>query len=320
MNNKFLKRLCVCILGMLATSLFFTASTTNAENVSTSFIMSPMYEKISLNPGESYSSGFTIATPSEAASDFNYKIYIQGYYRDENNNTVFEDVSGRSQIADWIEIISPETGTLKPNSYAKINFTINVPENASAGGQYAVITVGSATPEIAGEGAGVSIQESVAIGYTIYAEITGTTIKQGEITEINVPGFLFSGNIAGTASIKNTGNVHSDAKYTLQVFPLFSNEEVYTNVETPETHVILPDRTLYNETAWDHTPWFGVFNVLYTVEFNGVVSQVSKLVIVCPIWLLFTIIFAIVALIIWFIIRFESRKKQPVENSPTQKV
>lgn len=275
---------------------------------STSFIMSPMYEKISLTPGENYSSSFAITTPSQATSDINYKVYIQSYYRDENNNAIFEDVSGRSQIAEWINLDSPTTGTLKPNDYITINFTINVPENAPAGGQYAVITVGTAESTPSGEGFGVNIQESVAIGYTIYAEITGETIRQGEIIDMNVPSFLFSGNITGSSYIKNTGNVHGDAIYKLQVFPLFSDEEVYTNEENPDVRVVLPDRTLYYETTWNNTPWIGIFNVIYTVEYEGVISQVSKIVIICPIWLLFIVIFAIVLLIIWIITKFKGHK------------
>ncbi len=300
----------ILTLGVLLFGSLFTGylvqPVSAIDNTATSFMMSPMYEKISLNPGENYSSSFTITTPSQATSDFHYKVSVQSYYRDENNSAIFEDVDGRGQMKDWIKLNSPDTGVLKPNGYAVINFTIKVPKTAPAGGQYAVITVGSATSEVP-DNQGVNIQESVAIGYTIYAEITGTTIKQGEIIDANVPSFLFSGKISGTSAIKNTGNVHSDATYKLQVFPLFSDEEVYTNEEKPDTRLVLPNRTVYNETTWDETPWFGIFNVVYTVEFEGVESQVSKMVIVCPLWLLSIIVLAIIALIIWGVMTFKKR-------------
>ena len=311
-----IKKCAACAAAVALACTFFPSANVCAEDPGTiSFLMSPMYEKISLDPGESYSSSFTITTPSQATADFNYQVYTQSYYRDENNIAIFEDVEGHSQMVDWITIDSPTTGTLPPDGYATIRFTINVPENAPAGGQYAAITVGTAHPETQGSDDGIKIQESIAMGYTVYAEITGETVKQGEITDINVPSFLFSGNITGSSSIKNTGNVHGDAIYKLQVFPLFSSEEVYTNEENPDIRVVLPDRTLYYETSWDNTPWLGIFNVLYTVEFEGVVSQVSKMVIVCPIWLLFVVIFGIIMLIIWIVLRSKARKtpkKKPV--------
>ena len=157
---------------------------------------------------------------------------------------------------------------------------------------------------------GTAIKEVKQIAYTIYAEVAGDIYRQGEFIEVNVPSFLLSGDIKGLASIKNICNVHGQAKYALQVFPIFSNEEIYTNEEDPEMKMILPDRIYYNETAWENTPDVGVFNVIYTVEFEGVTMQVSRVVVKCPVWLLFIIIFAIMTMIIYFIAKIKARKKE----------
>ena len=290
------------------------------ENLS-GFTMSPMYEKVVINPGESYSSSFKIHNPEDASGPFYYKTFLQPYYRDEENNAIFEDVDGMSEIMKWTTIDTPEKGVLQPGESTTVKFTIDVPATAPAGGQYMTVTVSSDGGVGTGDTGGISIRESVAMGYTVYAEITGTTVKKGEIVEANLPSFLLSGEITGSSLVKNTGNVHGTATYKLQVYPLFSGEEVYTNEEHPDERLVLPNRSLYTETSWEGTPGVGIFKAVYTVNFEGVETVVEKMVIICPIWLLFIIIFAVMALIIWIIMRVRSgkKKKQRTAEKPAER-
>lgn len=273
--------------------------------------MSPPNQKIILNAGGSYTGSFRVSNSQNNEGDFKYKVDIIPFYVNNNDYIVYEDTENYNQIVNWTSV-SPSSGVLPLGETEQINFTIDVPSDAPAGGQYMAITVSSDSSgtKDSGENSelGLNMTQNISMAHIVYAEIAGTTTHQGEIINANAPSFLLSGNIMGTSTIKNTGNVHGVAKYTLQVFPLFSNEEIYTNEEAPETKTILPDRTIYNETVWNDTPAVGIFNVIYTVEFEGVTQQVSKMVIKCPIWLLFIIIFAIAAIIIYFVMRAKSRK------------
>jgi len=281
------------------------------------FSVSPMKEKIVLNPGDEYSGSLEVIVPDKYDNDMKYSVEVAPFFVDENYNQDFNKEYGtNSEIVKWISFDTPKSGRLSPGQKTTIIYAINVPEDAAGGGQYAAILVtadiwhGDESDEGKREGdeIGAALKEEKKIAYTIYAEITGDITRQGKIVDINVPGFLLSGNIAGISSIENAGNVHGEAKYTLQVFPLFSSEELYTNEEDPSTRTILPGRILYNQTEWANTPAMGIFNVVYTVEFEGATAQVSKMVIKCPIWLLFIVIFAIAAIIIYFVVKAKARK------------
>ncbi|MBR3248734.1 hypothetical protein IKF89_01755 [Candidatus Saccharibacteria bacterium] len=288
-----------------------------AADAFTGFVMSPMAQMLILDPGDTYTGSLTLSNPANNEMAVGYQLDVRSFYRDDSNNAIFEDVDGRGQMADWITIDSPLTGSIEPNQTMRVNYTINVPTDAPAGGQYASIVATTMSPENDNPNNATMIKESVAMAYMIYAEVTGNVVHQGKVTNVDVPGFIFNGNITGSATIENTGNVHDIATYTMQVYPLFSDEEVFTNEEDPASATILPNRTRYIETAWENTPTIGIFNVVYTVEFEGVTTQVSKMVIKCPIWLLFIILFIIAALIIWIVMRVRHHKKPTKKKTAT---
>ena len=277
--------------------------------------VSPMKEKIILNPGETYNGSFTVVNPAKNTTDFSYKIIVSPFFATEDYNIVYEDTGDYNQIVDWVTVENT-SGILKPNDTEEIKFKIDVPKSAPAGGQYVAIIARSTDSNIGNnptDNTGVQINQAMGVAHTIFAEVTGTSNHNGRIASISVPSFMFSGKIAGSATIENSGNVHGEAIYKMQVFPLFSSEEVYTNEEDPDTAIILPGRTRYHETTWGETPGIGFFNVVYTVEFEGTTQQINKLVVICPLWLLFAILFVTIGLVIWIVVRIRSHKKSKAE-------
>ena len=310
LNLNKIKRWALAIIGMFSLGLTYTSGLTYADGIG--IAMSPMNQKIILNPGEKYVGAFNISNPKNNNGDFKYKVTVEPFFVDEDYNVYFEETEGLNQIVDWTTT-DIASGVLAVGAYEKISFTIDVPKDAPAGGQYVAIVVSSDNGTANGDGqsdtVGLAMKQGMGMAHIIYAEIAGTTKRSGELIDTSVPSFLFDGNITAESTLKNTGNTHGTATYKMQVFPLFSNEEVYTNEENPETKTILPNRILTNKSIWDQTPAVGIFNVKYTVEFEGVTTEVNKLVIKCPLWLLFIIIFIIVAIITWLVVRSRSRKK-----------
>ncbi|MBQ6605583.1 hypothetical protein IJH66_01220 [Candidatus Saccharibacteria bacterium] len=301
-SKRLLKQLNFILFGM-ATLILSLAPIKNAK--ADSFSVSPMFQNVSLIPGETYYGTFKVTNPSSNSSSFSYRLSIQPFSHSEANEAVFENNGDYNQIVNWINLEWDE-GVIEPNSTAEIRFSIDVPSNAPAGGQYAAIMVSSAeNNSISGA---VNLDTKYQISHLIYADVAGETARRGDISDVEVPGFLFSGKITGSSKISNLGNVHSRANQTLQIFPLFSEEEVYTNEENPDSVFIMPESSRLSSISWDSTPSIGIFHVIYNVEFEGVNQKVDKMVIVCPLWLLF-IIAVVIFLIVFKILNGKKENK-----------
>ena len=271
------------LIGGLAALLIVTfgvVGITRAEEVPNGLSVSPTTNKIVLMPGDEYVGKVTVHNPSTAG--------------------------------DWITL-SNGSGVLQGGESADVEYKISVPESAPAGGQYAAIVVAT-VPSTGGEG--VTIREVWQIAMPIYASVAGESKLSGTIGEINMPSFLLNPPLEASFIVENTGNVHTDVTYYTQVFPLFSDEEIYTNEENPGTSLVMPGTKRAIVSSWDNAPQVGVFRVVYTVKAFGGESVMEKTIIICPIWLLFIIFFAIFALIFYLVLKAKARKKAKMVKKP----
>ena len=288
-----------------------------AETVSQSLTVSPPTQKLILSPGESYDGSIKISNSNSSTRDLKYSAFVGSFSETGGENSKDDygtvdhiSTSDYNQIMDWITL-EKDSGTVAPNAVDFLNYTINVPENVPAGGQYATIIIRDDTDEsVASTEDTVAIQSSFQFASIIYAEVSGETKQTGKVLENNVPAISFSAPLTVSSMVENTGNVHTDAKYTLQIWPLFSNEEVYSNEEEPMTSLILPETKRYKTQTWEDAPMIGIFKVKQTVEIYDGVSVVERIVVICPLWLMLTIIFVVVAAIILIIFKIKSHKNR----------
>ena len=267
------------------------------------FTISPINQDKILIPGSDDVVTIILASSEGSTTPTDYEIDIKPFKMGDGDDVLYEENGDYSQIVNWV---TPEetSGTLQPNEAKEIAFKIKVPENAPAGGQYFAIVV---TVESIDTG---MIKEKYAMAHLVYAEIAGKTVRKGQFNSIDVAGFINSGNITGSASITNLGNVHSRAKHTLKIYPLIGSEEIYTNEEKPQENVIYPGTTRLSDIEWENTPSVGIFRINYSVEFEGVTDEISKIVIVCPIWLLVIICMILVIIIYRVVTGILSKKKE----------
>lgn len=306
------------ICRLLVVALFFAMNLVllndrTAMAADYSLTMAPMYQKIMIDPGDTYTTSFKISNGASSVRDTYYEIRAVPFTVDDNNRIKYdEEIGESSEIVRWVSFNVPTEGKLAPNEVKEVSFTINVPDDVPNGGQYFSVQVTSSDKPSDEKDKdesqeSVMIKEVNAMSHLVYTEITGHSLKSGELLDPNVPSFILSGNVTGMARAKNTGNVHMEAKYTLQVFPFFSNEEIYTNEEDPVSSTVMPGRELFSEIVWENTPEIGIFRVVFKGELGDNNFEIEKMVIKCPVWLLFIIFFVIAAVIIYFVARARKR-------------
>ena len=308
-------------LAVVLVGLFFSVINVSAMGEDGGVVMtvSPPKQKIVLVPGEVFQGTLKVSNAANAEKNLEYSATIGsfGLGKDENGNIDYNDtdvdtITEYNQMMEWIKL-GKEHGSVAPNTTDTIPFTITVPEDAPAGGQYATIIVQNDTKDDSEAEGNVMIESIVRFASSIIAEVAGETRSEGEIIENTIPAFLLDNKLATAATVKNNGNVHTDASFTLQVWPLFGDEEICTNEEEPTTKMVMPGtERMHSEEC--NLPSFGIFRAKQTVKIFGETSVAERVVVVCPLWLLFIIIFAIVSLVIWIVMKGRARKTRTKEQ------
>lgn len=286
-----------------------------ADNDSMTYMtISPMNQQIILTPGETYHGSIKISNSAESLQPLKYSVSVGSFSEHSDANSLddygvidTQAVSSYNQMMQWIKV-DPSSGEIQPNEVQIINYTIDVPQDAPAGGQYATLLVQNDTDSDQ-ESGNVNIQSKFQVASIIYAEVTGETHNEGEIISNEIPHFLTSSPLRATSMVENRGNVHTDASYTLQVWPMGSDEEICTNEEDSTTFPVLPETRKYHvETC--NLGVVGVYRAKQTVKIFGETSEVEGIVILCPIWLMLIIVVIIAAIIGYFIYRARNRRKK----------
>lgn len=295
--------LAVFITTFIAT-IFLVAPTSALDGITLQ--VSPTRHKITLEPGNEYSDSISIQNLSN--EDFEYKMSIRPYQaQDILYHPDFSTENNYTQITKWISFAEP-VGTLAAHSSKKIEYTIKVPADVPAGGQYAVIV--AETPAQANPGA---IELISSVGSLLYAHVGGDTREVGNLISQQIWPLQVSSPITAESTIENTGNVDFDVTTTLQITKVFSKNTVYDNSEDPLVQTVLPNSKRLIISTWNETPKLGFFEVTQTIAFLGQNHSIKSLVLVCPLWLVLviaTIIVLIIILVIYYVVlHFKKRSK-----------
>lgn len=273
------------------------------ETSITKIILEPSALRISLHPSEHYHA--SIQVRNIGTVDQTLRVYAEPYLVDDNYATIFGESNPYTQISRWIFFDSP-TIHLPAGQSTAINFHIDVPADAPAGGQYAAIFV-----QIDDQSSTTAVNLNHRVGTLLYSTISGATNQSGYISYTHAPFFNLDTSITLRETAHNEGNVDFDTSTHIILKSAFSDDPIEEIDTTP--HIILPHTSRHMEYTLQNLP-FGFYHVTRTSTIFGIFTEDTDLILVLPIPYLITFLLILIALTI-LIIRTIKRSRQ--KHRPT---
>ena len=293
--------------------IFFT------DNV---FSLSPMAKRIYLEPGQIYSDTIRITNPLLAENTLHFKIEAVPYsVTNENYDADFNTETKYSQIANWITLDQDE-GYLEPNNSTSITYHINVPTDAPGGGQYCAFSVyGLANEDFENSDEGAAaVNNIVELSSIIYAQVSGSITRAGEILENKVPVISFKTPVTTSLSYQNTGNIHQDATVIIKATNAITGKPITLHSSNSDSNedsdsqdilkfneVVMPDSTRYASHQVEGLSDLGIYKISQTISFSGEQNTTEHLVFVTPLWFVCLVIATIGLTVIFFIFKIKKR-------------
>lgn len=307
------KKVVLFLSSLILSCLFLVAPVSALEPGDVVMSLKPSEQDVELSPGSSYRGSITVSNVGRLPFDVHASV-VPYYVSDDSYNPDFITESSYTKLHTWIQL-DQDTYHLEPEGSVNIGFTINVPEDVAGGGQYAAIMLASD----ADDGSDSAMKVTSQLAALIYGHINGGQMRaEGELIGHTLPNFLFNSDFNISQTVKNSGNVDFKVTQKLTIVNFFSNREVIGpdsigddgqylgyNVST-----VLPGTSRTGILSWKDTPMLGLFRVTQEISFLDQEYTYSKLVLICPIWLIIIILAVLIALIVMLIIKIK-KKLQP---------
>ena len=294
-------------------------TTDEIMKAATSISISPVSKVLQLEPDKVYEDSFEVS--NNGSDRMKFEVYASPYsytFSEEENSYKlgFSRENNYTQITRWIsfrdtngEYVQRPQFIAEPEGKVEVHYRITTPSSIPAGGQYAVLFAHTLSESTTSSG----IKTEASPGLVVYGRSEGETVATSEISGLELlQKKNDEGNndvISGSAKVKNTGNVDFMAYGVLRATGLFGQ----TYYETPSNQgriSVIPESELVVTDTWKDMPYFGIFNVSWTVHTIDGEEVISRLFVIMPLPIILLVILLLTIITIWIIIAVRKRTER----------
>jgi len=251
-----------------------------AQSDSFSLTLTPPLFQLSIGPGEFWASSLKAVN----TNDYEITLYATVMNFSANGDEgqgkftpiVGESSEEKSQtLAGWIEV-AKEPVVVAPGQSVDIPFSVRIPEDASPGGHYAAILVG--TQPLRDEQGGPVIRVSSFISSLFFVRIKGEVFENASIREFIVgSSWRSDARIPMSLRVENTGTVHILPAGDVVVYDMWGIERGRVPVNQNNNFGnVLPHSVRKFELEWaGEVSWWntGLYSAVVTLGFGDEEKQ-----------------------------------------------
>ncbi|OGY99346.1 MAG: hypothetical protein A2945_00700 [Candidatus Liptonbacteria bacterium RIFCSPLOWO2_01_FULL_52_25] len=265
------------LLCLLLTSYFlllFLPLVARAQETLTLTVTPPFFE-LNVSPGEYWASAVKIVNTNPGDLPV-YAVLMDFEAQGEEGRGKFLPIApqeGAPSLASWITLPAGSEFVVPKGQSQEIPFALRVPQDASPGGHYAAILVGT-RPFEGTPGSVVRVSSYVASLFLV--RVAGDVSEIGDIREFSTDAQLyFTPNVGFTMRFENNGNVHLRPEGTVLIYNMWGIER--GRIELGDvTGNVLPGTLRKFNFAWNGERSifdFGRYTAIATVTFGNAMRQ-----------------------------------------------
>lgn len=244
------------LLTIFAISILLSPGSALAGEESLALTIIPPLMKMNMKPGESITTAVKIVNNNDREVEFYTKVLDFRGNEDggvefiENRDILKGTLEEKFFLSGWVTI---NEGPIKIPAfkYREIPFIIEVPEDASPGGHYAAILVGTRPSK---KTSGTIITISSYLSSLILVSIAGDIEEEGTIREFSTDRRVYKEpKVNFKVNFQNLGNVHLQPVGNIKIYNIFGKEKgnIPINYKTDFGNV-LPKSERKWEFSWQN--------------------------------------------------------------------
>ncbi len=237
-------------------------------------------------------------------------VKIQDFVVQDDKGTpvpVEEQVSGRWAASTWVAV-SPAKFVIKPGELKQLDLTVVVPDDALAGGHYAVVFYEPVQGiQIEGTKSAVALN----VGTLVYITVPGPITENAFVSRMDLPKFSEYGPIPITTEIENLSDIHIQPVGAIEIYNWLG--KLNSTLALEEGKNIFPGKSRIYENTWPQKWGFGKYKAYLKASYG---TQGNILTATVFFWIIPWRVMAMVALLVLIgvllFIYFRKKSEKPI--------